>query len=106
VLISNNDNTYALCLPSSLTILVFRDIHANYIVRVMQRFLMSERNGHVETFPGRLLVQTPIGLNKALDELAARQRTTRSELVRRALMREVADAGVQIGEPEKVANHA
>jgi len=50
--------------------------------------------------------QTPVGLNQALNELAAGQRTTRSEIVRRALMREVADAGVQIGEPEKVANHA
>ena len=45
------------------------------------------------------------GLSWPLDELAARQQTTRSELVRRALMREVADAGVQIGEPEKVANY-
>jgi metal-responsive CopG/Arc/MetJ family transcriptional regulator len=65
---------------------------------------MAERqNGHVETFPERLFLQGPRGLNRALDELAARQRTTRSELVRRALMREVENAGVSLPEPERVA---
>jgi hypothetical protein len=43
-------------------------------------------------------VQAPSGLNRALDELAARQRTTRSELVRRVLIREAEAAGVKLDE--------
>ena len=49
-------------------------------------------------FPEVVHVQAPSGLNRALDELAARQRTTRSELVRRVLIREAEAAGVKLEE--------
>ena len=65
--------------------------------------MAGRQSGHAEVFPGRLLVQTPVGLNQALDELAAKQHTTRSEVVRRALMREVEVNGVSFGEPEREA---
>jgi hypothetical protein len=54
-----------------------------------------------EVFPERLYLQALRGLNRALDTLASRQRTTRAEVVRRALMREVESNGVPIGEPER-----
>jgi hypothetical protein len=51
-------------------------------------------------FPERFNMKMPAGLGPALGELATRQHTTRSELVRRALMREVESNGVQLAEPE------
>jgi predicted transcriptional regulator len=56
-----------------------------------------------EIFPERLYLQAPRGLNRALDELAWKQRTTRAEVVRRALMREVESNGVPLDEPERAA---
>ncbi len=56
-------------------------------------------------FPEILHVQAPRGLNQALDRLANQQHMTRSELVRRALLREVTDAGVSLGEPEGIVSH-
>jgi hypothetical protein len=56
-------------------------------------------------FPEVVYVQAPAGLNRALDQVAAKQHTTRSELVRRTLMREVATAGVALDEPSRVASH-
>jgi hypothetical protein len=67
---------------------------------------MAERQSyHREIFPERLYLQAPQGLSSALDKLAARQRTSRSELVRRALMREVEANGLSLGEPEQVVSH-
>jgi hypothetical protein len=42
------------------------------------------------------------GLNQALDRLGTQ---TRSELIRRTLLREVISAGVPLGESEQVASH-
>jgi len=56
-------------------------------------------------FPEILHVQAPRGLNQALDRLASQQHMTRSELVRRALLREVTDAGVSLGGSEQVVSH-
>jgi hypothetical protein len=56
-------------------------------------------------FPEIVHVQAPRGLNPALDRFANQQHMTRSELVRRALLREVTDAGVSLGESEQFASH-
>ena len=56
-------------------------------------------------FPEILHVQAPRGLNQALDRLANQQHMTRSELIRRALLREVAAAGVSLGGSERVVSH-
>ena len=52
-------------------------------------------------FPERFNMKMPAGLGRALGELATRQHTTRSEFVRRALIREVESNGVQLAEPER-----
>jgi hypothetical protein len=54
-------------------------------------------------FPEIVHVQTPRGVNQALERLADRQHMTKSELVRRALLREVAAAGMPLSEPERAA---
>jgi predicted transcriptional regulator len=56
-------------------------------------------------FPEIVHVQAPRGLNQALDHLATQQHMTRSELVRRALLREVTAAGVSLREPEQAAGN-
>jgi hypothetical protein len=58
--------------------------------------MSARQNPHRETFPERLFLQTPAGLTRALNKVAAKQNTTMSELVRRALMREVEAHGVQL----------
>ena len=70
---------------------------------------------------GRFTEETKIrvspALNQALDSIAQAQFCTKSDYLRRALVQQLkadgalvmsrgTDAGVQIGEPEKVANHA
>jgi predicted transcriptional regulator len=55
-------------------------------------------------FPERLSLQAPRGLGRALDELAGRQHSTRSEVVRRTLLREVEAAGLKLApEPARAA---
>jgi hypothetical protein len=56
-------------------------------------------------FPEIVHVQTPLGMNRALDQLATQLHMTKSELIRRTLLREVSTAGVPLGESEKVAAH-
>ena len=53
-----------------------------------------------QIFPERLYLEGPRGLNRALDELDSKQRTTRSELIRCSLMRQILDAGVLLNEPD------
>jgi hypothetical protein len=58
------------------------------------------RENQTNRFPDRFNLKLPAGLAHALGELAARQRTTMSEVVRQTLIREVESAGVSLGEPE------
>ena len=51
------------------------------------------------TFPERLGLRLPRGLGDALAEVAARQHTTRSEVIRQTLIREVEAHGLTL-EPE------
>ena len=51
-------------------------------------------------FPEILHLQTPRGTNRALHQLASKRHQTKSECVRRVLLREFADAGVPLGEFE------
>jgi hypothetical protein len=59
--------------------------------------------------PGRFSeivhVRGPNGLNQTLEQPATQQHATRSELIRRTLLREVISAGVPLGESEQVAAH-
>ena len=57
-------------------------------------------------FPEIIHLQAPLGMNRALDQLATQRHMTKSEFVRRTLLGAVAAAGVQLGEPEKVVAHA
>jgi hypothetical protein len=54
------------------------------------------------SFPERLEVLGPRGLVRALAVLADRQHTTRSEVVRRALLREIEVNGVQLATARQV----
>jgi predicted transcriptional regulator len=47
-------------------------------------------------YPEVIRFIAPAGISRALDELAGRQHTTRSEVVRRVLVREVEAAGLQL----------
>jgi metal-responsive CopG/Arc/MetJ family transcriptional regulator len=47
-------------------------------------------------FPERLNLQAPRGLGRALDEIAAKQHSTRSEVVRRVLLRELEANGLHL----------
>ena len=58
------------------------------------------RENQTNRFPDRFNLKLPAGLAHALGELAAKQRTTMSEVVRQALIREVESAGVSLGAPE------
>jgi hypothetical protein len=51
-------------------------------------------------YPEVLRLVAPLGTNAALDALAAKQHTSRSEVVRRVLWREVERNGLQL--PERV----
>jgi hypothetical protein len=53
-------------------------------------------------YPEVLRLVAPRGTNAALDALAAKQHTTRSEVVRRVLYREVESNGLQLAQPERV----
>ncbi|MGC1180553.1 MAG: ribbon-helix-helix protein, CopG family [Methyloceanibacter sp.] len=56
---------------------------------------MTEKsNGRV--FPERFNLKVPQGFSRALAELADKQHTTRSEVVRQALLREVEANGLQL----------
>jgi predicted transcriptional regulator len=63
---------------------------------------MADEQRRETRFPEVLRLVAPRGINAALDELAAKQHTTRSEVVRRALLREVEANGVQL-EPARAA---
>lgn len=56
---------------------------------------MSERE-RPSRFQEILHQRVPAGFNAALQELAAQQHTTRSEVVRQALLREVRNAGLEL----------
>jgi hypothetical protein len=58
-----------------------------------------------EIYPERLFLQTPAGFSRALNEVAARRHQTRSELIRRALLKEIERAGVSL-KSEQVARHS
>jgi hypothetical protein len=53
-------------------------------------------------FPEIVHIQTPLGMNRALDRLATQRHMTKSELIRRTLLREVVTAGLPLGQSEKV----
>jgi hypothetical protein len=65
---------------------------------------MSDRIDE-RTFPERMHLLTPRGLGRALDTIAAKQHTTRSEVIRRTLLREVESNGVQLAVAERVFRH-
>ena len=54
-------------------------------------------------FPEIVHVQAPRGLNRALEQLATQRHMTRSEFVRRTLLREVESAGVPLSESGRTA---
>jgi hypothetical protein len=54
-------------------------------------------------FPEIIHIQTPSGMNRAFNQLASQRHQTKSECVRRALLRELADAGVVLGTPNSQA---
>jgi hypothetical protein len=56
------------------------------------------RENQTDRFPDRLNLKLPVGLAHALGELAARQRTTMSDVLRQTLIREVESAGVSLGD--------
>jgi hypothetical protein len=62
---------------------------------------MRERQAD-RSFPERFNMKMPAGMRRALGEVAARRHTTPSELVRQALLTEIAAAGVKLSEPEKI----
>jgi len=65
---------------------------------------MSDDRTDERAFPERLHSRVPEGLGRALDAIAARQHTTKSEVVRRTLLRELEANGLQLApEPLEAA---
>ena len=60
---------------------------------------MNDYDEAESIFPERLYLRVPEGLGRALDRAARQNHTTRSELVRQTLFRELSSRGVEF-QPE------
>jgi hypothetical protein len=73
------------------------------LARGMNGVTMRDGSTDGRLFTDRFHMKLPAGLGRALGELASIQCTTRSEIVRRAMLRAVTEAGLSVRDREEAA---
>jgi hypothetical protein len=73
------------------------------LARGMNGVTMRDRSTDGRLFTDRFHMKLPAGLGRALGELASIQCTTRSEIVRQAMLRAVTEAGLSVRDREEAA---